>query len=419
MQLRTYLVGGAVRDRLLGRPIADRDYVVVGATPDDLLRLGYKPVGKDFPVFLHPHTKEEHALARTERKSGPGYHGFTFHAAPDVTLEQDLARRDLTINAMAEDEHGNLVDPFGGARDVAERWLRHASPAFVEDPVRVLRVARFAARYAPLGFRVAPETEALMRTMVANGEVEHLVPERVWQETRKALAEPRPSAFVRTLRECGALAVLFPEVDRLYGVPQRAEHHPEVDTGVHLELVLDMAATLAPGDARVGYCALLHDLGKGLTPAAELPKHVMHETTGVPLVAAVNARLKVPAEFATLATLVCKLHLTVHKALEIKASTVLKLLERVDAFRRPERLAPLLTACEADKRGRLGLQHRPYPQRDYLTACHAAAASVGAKPFVEQGLVGAAIGAAVRLARLRAIQSVPKPAQPAHELGNR
>ncbi|MGH8191814.1 MAG: multifunctional CCA addition/repair protein, partial [Rhodanobacteraceae bacterium] len=295
---RIFLVGGAVRDELLGRAHGDRDYVVVGATPDDMRSLGYKPVGKDFPVFLHPDTGEEYALARTERKTGPGYHGFAFHAAPDVTLEADLARRDLTINAMARDEAGKLVDPYGGERDLRDRVLRHISPAFAEDPVRILRVARFLARYAPLGFRIADETIALMRSMVADGEVAHLVPERVWAETRKALTEPRPSAFVRALRECGALAVLFPEIDALYGVPQSPQHHPEVDCGVHLELVLDECAQLAPGDDLAGFCALTHDLGKALTPKDELPRHIAHEHRGLAPLAALCARLKVPAEHA-------------------------------------------------------------------------------------------------------------------------
>ncbi|HEX8777467.1 MAG TPA: multifunctional CCA addition/repair protein, partial [Rhodanobacter sp.] len=323
--MRIYLVGGAVRDKLLGRPEGDRDYVVTGASPDELLALGYKPVGRDFPVFLHPRTGEEHALARTERKSGRGYHGFEFHADPAVTLEQDLARRDLTINAIAEDEHGALIDPYGGARDLEARVLRHVSPAFAEDPVRLLRVARFAARFAPLGFTVADETMALLRQMVAEGEVDHLVPERVWAETRKALAEPQPSAFLRVLREAGALRVLFAEVDALYGVPQRAEFHPEIDTGVHMELVLDAAARLAPGNDVVGFCALTHDLGKALTPIDELPRHVMHEQRGVAPLRALAARLKVPTEHAALAELVCREHLNAHRALELKPATVLKL----------------------------------------------------------------------------------------------
>ena len=405
---RIYLVGGAVRDALLGRAPGDRDYVVVGASPDDMLALGYKPVGKDFPVFLHPETAEEYALARTERKTGPGYHGFSFHAAPDVTLEQDLARRDLTINAMARDDAGALVDPFGGERDVRERVLRHVSPAFAEDPVRILRVARFLARFTPLGFRIAGETMTLMREMVANGEVAHLVPERVWAETRKALMEPQPSAFVRALRECGALAVLFPELDALYGVPQSPQHHPEVDCGVHLELVLDQAAKLAPGDDLAGFCALTHDLGKALTPADELPRHIGHEHLGLAPLRALCERLKVPAEHAAIAALTCRHHLEAHRALELKPATVLALLEGFDAFRRPERLDPFLIACTADKRGRLGHTADAYPQADFLCAARNAARAVTAQPFVEQGLQGTAIGEAMRHARITAIAALPR-----------
>jgi len=401
--MRIYLVGGAVRDKLLHRPVVDRDHVVVGATPDELLALGYKPVGKDFPVFLHPKTGEEYALARTERKSGRGYHGFVFQADPTITLEQDLARRDLTINAIAEDEHGALTDPFGGVRDLAARLLRHVSPAFVEDPVRVLRVARFAARFAPLGFSVAAETMALMRQMVADGEVDHLVPERVWAETRKALGEPQPSMFLRVLRECGALAVLFPEVDALYGVPQRAEFHPEIDTGVHVELVLDAAARLAPGNDVVGFCALTHDLGKALTPSDELPRHIGHEHRGVAPLRALAARLKVPTEHATLAELVCREHLNVHRAFELKPATVLKLLGALDALRRPARLELFLAACAADQRGRLGHEHDDYPQADYLRAARAAAAAVESADFVARGLAGPAIGQAMEQARVEAI----------------
>ena len=401
--MRTYLVGGAVRDQLLQRPVTDHDHVVVGATPDEMLALGYKPVGKDFPVFLHPKTGEEYALARTERKTGRGYHGFAFHAEPGVTLEQDLARRDLTINAIAMDEHGALVDPFGGARDIRERILRHVSPAFVEDPVRLLRVARFAARFAPLGFAVADETMDLMRRMVADGEVDHLVPERVWQETRKALGEPRPSAFLRVLRESGALAVLFPEIDALYGVPQRAEFHPEVDTGIHVEMVLDMAARIAPGNELVGFCALTHDLGKALTPADVLPRHIGHEQAGVAPLRALASRLRVPTEYAVLAEQVCREHLNAHRAFELKPATVLRLLAGLDALRRPERLEVFLAACEADKRGRLGHQDDAYPQADYLRAARAAAASIGAAAFVARGLEGPAVGAAMEKARIAAI----------------
>ena len=402
----TYLVGGAVRDSLLGRPVVDRDHVVVGARPEDLLALGYKPVGKDFPVFLHPATGEEYALARTERKSGHGYHGFVFQADATVTLEQDLARRDLTINAIARDARGALIDPCGGVRDSEARVLRHVSPAFVEDPVRVLRVARFAARFAPLGFTVAAETMALMRQMVREGEVDHLVPERVWAETRKALAEPQPSAFLRVLRGCGALAVLFPEVDALYGVPQRAEFHPEIDTGAHLELVLDAAAALAPGNDVVGFCALVHDLGKALTPADELPRHIGHEHRGVAPLRALAARLKVPTEHAALAEQVCREHLNAHRAFELKPATVLKLLGALDALRRPARLELFLAACEADKRGRLGHAQDAYPQAAYMRAARAAAAAVDAAAFVAQGLSGVAIGKALEAARIDALQQL-------------
>ena len=404
-----YLVGGAVRDELLGRAHGDRDYVVVGATQEELIARGFRPVGRDFPVFLHPQTHEEYALARTERKSGRGYRGFVVDADPDVTLDQDLARRDLTINAMARDEHGALVDPFHGARDLEQRILRHVSPAFVEDPVRVLRVARFLARFAPLGFRIADETMALMREMVADGEVEHLVPERVWAEARKALTEPQPSAFVRALRECGALRTLFPEVDALYGVPQSAQHHPEVDCGVHLQLVLDQAAQLAPGNDLVGFCALTHDLGKALTPSEVLPKHIAHEHRGIAPLRAMCERLRVPAEYAQLAELTCRQHLNAHRALELKPATVLDLLLGFDALRRPQRLEIFLLTCMADKRGRLQHDRDAYPQADYLRAARAAAAAITAQPFVERGLQGTAIGEAMRQAQVGAIASVPKP----------
>ncbi|QWT19941.1 multifunctional CCA addition/repair protein [Bacillus sp. NP157] len=407
--MEIYLVGGAVRDQLLGRPVVDRDWVVVGATPESMLAAGYRTVGKDFPVFLHGESKEEYALARTERKTGRGYHGFAFHADPSVTVEQDLERRDLTINAIAQHDDGRLVDPFGGVADIEARLLRHVSDAFVEDPVRLLRVARFAARYAPLGFRVADETMALMRRMVNDGEADHLVPERVWAETRKALAEPMPEVFVRVLRESGALRVLFPEVDALYGVPQRAEYHPEVDTGIHVEMVLHAAATLAPGDALVAFCALTHDLGKALTPEDVLPRHIMHEQRGIEPVRELSARLKVPAEYAFMAEMVCKYHLNAHMAFELKASTVLRMLESLGALRHPARLETFLLACLADKRGRLGHEDAAYPQADYLRACRAAAAAVTSKPFVDQGLQGPAIGEAMKRAQATAIASTPKP----------
>ena len=410
--MQVYLVGGAVRDRLLGREGGDRDWVVVGATPEAMRAQGYRPVGKDFPVFLHPDTGEEYALARTERKSGRGYHGFTVHADPSVTLDQDLARRDFTINAIAAREDGALVDPFGGANDIEHRVLRHVTDAFAEDPVRVLRAARFMARFAPLGFHVDASTIALMRGMVAEGEVDALVPERVWQELKRALGEPRPSAFLQTLRSCGALARILPEVDALYGVPQRAEYHPEVDTGVHLELVLDMAARLAPGDALVGFAALCHDLGKALTPHEVLPAHIGHERAGVPPVRRLCERLKVPVEYRELAVVACREHLNVHRMGELRPQTVHDLLQRCDGFRRPERIAQLATVCEADKRGRAGLAEVPYPQAQWLRLAHQAALSVQARDVLRPGLEGEAVGAALRAARIEAIAAVLDDARP-------
>ena len=403
--MRTYRVGGVVRDRLLGLPPGDCDHVVVGATPEAMVAAGFVPVGKDFPVFLHPDTKEEHALARTERKSAPGYRGFVVHADPSVTLEQDLERRDFTINAIAEADDGTLVDPFGGVRDLEARVLRHVSPAFAEDPVRILRAARFLARFAPLGFAVAPETLALMRAMVDAGEVDHLVPERVWQELKRMLEMPVPSAGLRLLHDCGALAKLLPEVEALYGVPQRAEYHPEVDTGVHVEMVLDMAAKLAPGDALVGYCALVHDLGKALTPADVLPKHIGHEHGGVPAVRDVALRLKVPQEYGALAQIVCREHLNVHRLAEMRPEKVHDLLARCDAFRRPERIARIALACEADKRGRLGLEDEPYPSGALLVRMHAAAMGVSAADAVASGLEGPAVGEWLRRQRIAAIRA--------------
>ncbi|KFN49059.1 multifunctional CCA addition/repair protein [Arenimonas composti] len=406
--MRRYRVGGVVRDRLLGQPPGDCDWVVVGATPEQLRAQGYAQVGRDFPVFLHPQTKEEHALARTERKSAPGYRGFVVHAEPDVTLEQDLQRRDFTINAIAEDENGELVDPFGGVRDLEARVLRHVSPAFAEDPVRILRAARFLARFADLGFSVAPETLALMRDMVAAGEADHLVPERVWQELRRMLATPRPSAGLRLLRDCGALKVVLPEVDALYGVPQRPEFHPEVDTGIHTEMVIDMAARLAPGDALIGFCALTHDLGKALTPAEVLPKHIEHERNGLAPVRAVAARLKVPQEFGVMAQIVCREHLNVHRIAELRPETVHDLIQRCDGFRRPERIDQLALVCECDKRGRLGLQEADYPPRRQLLAMHAAAMAVTAADALAAGLEGTAVGEWLRRARGAAIAAARK-----------
>jgi tRNA nucleotidyltransferase (CCA-adding enzyme) len=401
--MKTYLVGGAVRDRLLGRASKDRDYVVVGASVEEMLAAGFQPVGRDFPVFLHPDSKAEYALARTERKSGRGYRGFVVAADPSVTLEDDLRRRDLTINALAEDEEGQVVDPFGGQRDLAAGVLRHVSEAFAEDPVRILRVARFAARYARLGFRVAPETMALMRQMVADGEADHLVPERILQELRGALAEPRPGVFLRVLRACGALRVIFPELDVLYGIPQRIEFHPEYDTGVHLELALDAAAVLAPGDERVGFAVLLHDLGKALTPADVLPRHLLHETRGIAPLQALCARLRAPADFTSLAEVVCREHLNVHRAGELRPGAMVDLLERLDGYRQPERVARIVLACAADKLGRAGerAERFDYPARARIEAALAATLRVDARPFLERGLRGPEIGRALREERCR------------------
>ena len=400
----TYLVGGAVRDDLLGLPPGDRDWVVVGATPQRMLDAGFKPVGRDFPVFLHPLTGEEHALARTERKSGRGHRGFVVDADPSVTLEEDLRRRDFTINAIARDAQGNLVDPYGGVDDIDARVLRHVGPAFAEDPLRVLRAGRFMARFAPLGFSVAAETLSLMRQMAASGELDALVPERVWQELRKALAAPQPSAFLATLHACGALAAILPEVDALYGVPQRAEYHPEVDTGAHQQLVSDMAARLAPGDDLVGFAALTHDLGKALTPHHVLPKHIGHEHAGLKPLAALCERLKVPLEHRRLAEAVCREHLNGHRLAELRDATVFELLERCDAFRRPERVARIALACEADKRGRLGSGEADYPQGQELRRLHGAALAVNARDLAgREGLSGPQVGDAVRKARIAAI----------------
>ena len=408
--MKTYLVGGAVRDKLLGLPAGDNDYVVVGSTPEAMLALGFKPVGRDFPVFLHAQTGEEHALARTERKSGRGYRGFVVDADPSVSLEQDLGRRDFTINAIAQADDGTLVDPLGGISDIKARVLRHAGPAFVEDPLRVLRAARFMARFASLGFSVAPETQALMREMVRAGELAELVPERLWQELSRALTCATPSAFLRTLRDCDALAQVLPEVDALYGVPQRAEYHPEVDTGLHQELVSDMAARLAPGDAVIGFAALTHDLGKALTPQDMLPRHIGHEHAGLRPLRALCERLKVPTEHRELAVMACREHLNVHRLFELRDSTVLELLARCDAFRKPERIAQLALVCEADKRGRAGMADSDYPQGPELQHLHAAAMAVNARNLATQGLSGTQIGEALVKERVKAIGAARKSA---------
>ncbi|KAF1716784.1 multifunctional CCA addition/repair protein [Pseudoxanthomonas yeongjuensis] len=401
--MKTYLVGGAVRDRLLGLKPGDNDHVVVGSTPEEMLALGFKPVGRDFPVFLHPQTGEEYALARTERKSGRGYRGFVVDADPSVTLEEDLRRRDFTINAIAQDEDGKLVDPLGGARDIEQRVLRHAGTAFAEDPLRVLRAARFMARFAALDFHVAPETMALMQDMANGGELAELVPERVWQELSRALRSPTPSAFLRTLRDCGALAQVLPEIDALYGVPQRAEYHPEIDTGLHQEMVSDMAARLAPGDDLIGFAALTHDLGKALTPADVLPKHIGHEQAGLAPLRALCGRFKVPAAHRELAIVACREHLNVHRLDELRDATVFELLARCDAFRKPERIAQLALVCEADKRGRLGSAEAEYPQARDLLRLHAAALAVNARDIDNETHSGPAVGEALKKARVTAI----------------
>ncbi len=403
--METYLVGGCVRDALLDLPVKDRDWVVVGATPDDMIKLGYTAVGKDFPVFLHPDTKEEYALARTERSTAPGYAGFEFHADADVTLEQDLQRRDLTINAMAQTEDGEIIDPFNGQQDLQQRLLRHVSPAFVEDPVRILRIARFAARFADLGFTIADETMQLMREMVDSGEVDALVPERVWQETHRALEEQTPSRYFEVLRECGALAKVFPEIDRLFGVPQPEEHHPEIDTGIHTLMVLQQAVRLSD-DVRVRFAALVHDLGKGTTPKEEWPKHVAHEERGVPLVRELCERLRVPREYRELGELVCRYHLHFHRAAELRPNTMLKLFQALDGFRRPERVDMFLLASEADARGRPGYEDRDMPQVDILRRAYEAADEADVQSVIMQGLKGDAIREELQQRRIQAIKEV-------------
>ena len=426
--MKTYLVGGAVRDALMGLPVQDRDWVVVGATPQMLLDQGYLQVGQDFPVFLHPQTKEEYALARTERNTEAGYRGFEVHAAPDVTLEEDLARRDLTINSIAIHvdstrarglfsseqpsknphwvENATLVDPYGGRQDIAGKLLRHVTPAFREDPVRILRLARFAARFTD--FTVAPETQALLRAMVDSGDADHLVAERVWQELARGLMEAQPSRMFAVLRDCGALARLLPELDRLWGIPQTAEHHPEVDTGVHVMLVVDMAAKLQASLA-VRFACLTHDLGKGTTPADVLPRHIAHEERSVRLLKDVCQRLRIPVECKELAEVVAREHGNIHRSESLNAKAIVRLLERCDAFRKPERFAEVLQACECDARGRLGKDSEPYPQAPRLAAAlhraQAVATNVVAAQAIAAGATGPKIGEWIHKARIDAISN--------------
>ncbi len=415
--MQIYMVGGAVRDRLLGLPVQDHDWVVVGATPEQMVDAGYLPVGKDFPVFLHPDSREEYALARTERKSGRGYKGFTVFTSPDVTLEEDLARRDLTINSIAAcadwtsaggqlGSKVDLIDPFGGQRDLQAKVLRHVTDAFREDPVRILRLARFAARFHD--FSIAPETMALLREMVADGEADHLVPERVWQELSRGLMEAHPARMFEVLRECGALAVVLPELNRLWGVPQRAEYHPEVDTGVHVMMVLQMAARLN-ASLPVRWACLMHDLGKGTTPADVLPRHIGHEQRSSKLLRTVGQRLRVPTDCTELADVVAREHGNIHRSGDLNAAALVRLLERCDAFRKPARFADALLACECDARGRLGMEEDAYPQRPHLLAALAAAQGVDtasvAQAAVDRGARGDAIGKAVATARAQAVQA--------------
>ena len=407
--MQVYLVGGAVRDEQLGIPHKERDWCVVGSTAAELEALGYRRVGKDFPVFLHPETKEEYALARTERKTAPGYHGFEFDCSPDVTIEEDLERRDLTINALARDEQGRLVDPWGGLDDIERRVLRHVSDAFAEDPVRVLRVARFAARFHHLGFTIADETMALMRRMVEDGEVDALVPDRVWKETELALAGRNPRIFVETLRACGALRILYPEVDALFGVPQPAQWHPEIDTGLHVMMVLDQAEKLAT-DLEVRFAALVHDLGKGNTPKSKLPSHPGHELRGCKLIRRLAERLPVPNTCRDLGLLVSEFHTHVHRAFELRPGKILKVLERTDAFRRPARFEQFLLTCEADARGRGGLENRDYPQADLFRGAFDAAASIDAGAIAGASEAGK-IPRAIRRERERAVAAFRKNVQ--------
>ena len=400
--MEVYLVGGAVRDELLGLPVHERDWCVVGATPDDLVRLGYRPVGKNFPVFIHPQSGEEYALARTERKTAAGYHGFSFHTSPEVTIVEDLGRRDLTVNAMARDSAGDLIDPFDGRADIETKSLRHVSSAFAEDPVRILRAAKFAARFHDLGFAVADDTMRLMKKMVASGEADALVPDRVWKETEAALAGSNPRVYFEVLRACGALAILFAEIEALFGVPQPAKWHPEIDSGLHTMMVLEQAAILSE-DVEVRFAALVHDLGKATTPKDELPSHKGHELRSAKLVKSLAKRLPVPNACRDLGCLVAEFHAHCHRAFELRPETILKVLNRTDAFRRADRFEKFLLACEADSRGRTGLENEAYPQADYFRAAFAAAMKVEINDLTNAGLTGAEIGNEIESRRVQEI----------------
>jgi len=400
--MKIYLVGGAVRDQLLNYPVKEKDWVVVGATVEEMLALNYQQVGKDFPVFLHPVTKDEHALARTERNTAPGYKGFEVHASPDVTLEEDLIRRDLTINAIAKDEDGKIIDPYNGRADLEQKLLRHVSPAFSEDPVRILRVARFAARYAHLGFKVADETRELMQKMVTNGEADALVAERVWQEFHKALTERSPQVFIEVLKNCNALKTILPEIDALFGVPQPEIHHPEIDTGIHTLMVLQQAGLLTTNPA-TRFAALCHDLGKALTPKENWPSHYGHEAKGKQPVQQLCKRLRIPNEYRELALITAEFHLHVHRALEIKKTTLLNTIEKLDGIRKPQRYEQFLIACTADIRGRTGYENAPYPQADYYRQALEIIKGIDIQPLKDAGLEGKEMATAIHTARLSAL----------------
>lgn len=403
--MQVYLVGGAVRDQLLNLPIYDKDWVVVGSSPEQMIQAGYQAVGKDFPVFLHPTTKQEYALARTERKTGTGYTGFACYYDQEVTLEEDLARRDLTINAMAQDAQGKLIDPYGGQQDIEQRTLRHVSQAFVEDPLRVLRVARFAAKFAHLGFTIAQETQLLMQQISQSGELSHLTPERIWQEWHKSLATRNPDVFLSVLHECGALAVVLPELDRLFGVPQPEKWHPEIDTGIHTLLVAQQAAQRSPS-LTVRFAAQVHDLGKGVTPKAQWPSHKMHCHTGITIIKQLCQRVRIPNEFKELALLVCEQHSNIHRAAELKPSTKLKILDKLDVWRKPERLDEVLLCCQADHAGRLGCEEVPYPQSELFKQAYQAALTVNVQQIITEGFQGKAIKEALTQRRIQAIAAL-------------